>query len=114
MRKATTMLLAAAVVLACGAVGPQDAYVPVEGYVPTADVAIKIAVAVWEPIYGARRSPRRSPTRRHSLRESGPSRVPSRSATRREALPWPRSRRGTGEFSALPTASDRTARSAGP
>ncbi len=53
MRKATTMLLAAAVVLACGAVGPQDAYVPVEGYVPTAEVAIKIAVAVWEPIYGA-------------------------------------------------------------
>jgi NTF2 fold immunity protein len=53
MRKATTMLLAAAVVLACGAIGPQDAYVPVEGYVPTADVAIKIAVAVWEPIFGA-------------------------------------------------------------
>jgi hypothetical protein len=53
MREATTMLLAAAVVLACGAIGPQDAYVPVEGYVPTAEVAIKIAVAVWEPIYGA-------------------------------------------------------------
>lgn len=53
MRKATTMLLAAAVVLACGAIGPQDAYVPAEGYVPTAEVAIKIAVAVWEPIYGA-------------------------------------------------------------
>ena len=53
MRKATTMLLAAAVVLTCGAIGPQDAYVPVEGYVPTAEVAIKIAVAIWEPIYGA-------------------------------------------------------------
>jgi hypothetical protein len=52
MRKATTMLFPAAVVLACGAIGPQDAYVPVEGYVPTAEVAIRIAVAVWEPIYG--------------------------------------------------------------
>ena len=52
MRKATNMLLAAAVVLACGAIGPQDAYVPVEGYFPTAEVAIRIAVAVWEPIYG--------------------------------------------------------------
>jgi hypothetical protein len=47
------MFLAAAVVLACGAIGPQAAYVPAEGYVPTAEVAIKIAVAVWEPIYGA-------------------------------------------------------------
>ncbi len=27
-------------------------YVPEEGYVPNKDVAIKIAVAVWEPIYG--------------------------------------------------------------
>ncbi len=26
---------------------------PVEGYVPDAETAIKIAVAVWEPIYGA-------------------------------------------------------------
>jgi hypothetical protein len=47
MRKATTMLLAAAVVLACGAIGPQAPNVPAEGYVPTAEVA------VWEPIYGA-------------------------------------------------------------
>jgi len=28
-------------------------YKPKEGFVPTKDVAIKIAVAVWEPIYGA-------------------------------------------------------------
>jgi hypothetical protein len=27
-------------------------YKPKEGYVPTAEVAIKIAVAVWIPIYG--------------------------------------------------------------
>jgi len=53
MSKATTMLLTAAFVLACGEIGPPDASVPAEGYVPTAEVAIKIAVAVWEPIYGA-------------------------------------------------------------
>lgn len=28
-------------------------FVPKDGYVPTRDVAIKIAVAAWEPIYGA-------------------------------------------------------------
>ncbi|MDA8135798.1 MAG: NTF2 fold immunity protein [Desulfobacteraceae bacterium] len=27
-------------------------YIPDNGYVPTSEVAIKIAVAVWEPIYG--------------------------------------------------------------
>jgi hypothetical protein len=27
-------------------------YMPKEGYVPNAETAIKIAVAVWEPIYG--------------------------------------------------------------
>ena len=27
-------------------------YMPPQGYVPDADTAIKIAVAVWEPIYG--------------------------------------------------------------
>jgi hypothetical protein len=28
-------------------------FVPKDGYVPNKEVAIKIAVAVWEPIYGA-------------------------------------------------------------
>ena len=33
---------------------PKHTYVPPAGYVPDAATAIKIAVAVWEPIYGAR------------------------------------------------------------
>ena len=31
---------------------PKDTYKPADGYVPDAATAIKIAVAVWEPIYG--------------------------------------------------------------
>ena len=30
----------------------QDRYVPRQGFVPNEETAIKIAVAVWEPIYG--------------------------------------------------------------
>lgn len=30
-------------------------YVPSEGFVPTEETAIRIAVAVWEPIYGVSR-----------------------------------------------------------
>ena len=32
---------------------PKHTYLPSAGYVPDAATAIKIAVAVWEPIYGA-------------------------------------------------------------
>jgi NTF2 fold immunity protein len=35
-----------------GANALRNNYVPNEGYVPNKDVAIKIAVAAWEPIYG--------------------------------------------------------------
>ena len=31
---------------------PKHTYKPAEGYVPDAKTAIRIAVAVWEPIYG--------------------------------------------------------------
>jgi hypothetical protein len=31
-----------------------DKFVPKNGFVPNADTAIKIAVAVWTPIYGAK------------------------------------------------------------
>ena len=31
---------------------PKHTYMPPNGYVPDAATAIKIAVAVWEPIYG--------------------------------------------------------------
>ena len=51
--KATLIgVLAFVITLACGAQEPKDNYVPKEGYVPNKDVAIAIAVAVWEPIYG--------------------------------------------------------------
>ena len=32
--------------------GPPPTYIPPHGYVPDAATAIRIAVAVWEPIYG--------------------------------------------------------------
>jgi NTF2 fold immunity protein len=43
--------------LICGisvvlAAEPKHSYMPAGGYVPDATTAIKIAVAVWEPIYG--------------------------------------------------------------
>jgi NTF2 fold immunity protein len=46
-------------VIACGATlsiaaEPKHTYMPAAGYVPDAATAIKIAVAVWEPIYGAK------------------------------------------------------------
>ncbi|MCL2310165.1 MAG: YbbC/YhhH family protein [Proteobacteria bacterium] len=36
-------------------------FVPRDGFVPTADVAIRIAVAVWEPIYGEQNIARQKP-----------------------------------------------------
>ena len=35
------------------ALAGQPTYKPADGFVPTADVAIAIAVAIWGPIYGA-------------------------------------------------------------
>jgi hypothetical protein len=40
----------AVVLMSCGAM--QHNYKPEAGYVPDKDTAIRIAVAVWEPIYG--------------------------------------------------------------
>ena len=37
-----------------GGVG-KSTYFPQEGYVPNEEAAIKIAVAVWEPIYGSKK-----------------------------------------------------------
>jgi NTF2 fold immunity protein len=53
MKTITAIFLTLGVSLAIWATKPQDNYVPEEGYVPSEDVAIRIAVAVWEPIYGA-------------------------------------------------------------
>jgi hypothetical protein len=38
-------------------------FVPKDGYVPNKEVAIKIAVAVWEPIYGAEKIAAEKPFR---------------------------------------------------
>jgi hypothetical protein len=51
--KAITVTLLALVVAVNGGDGLKHNVVPEDGYVPTKDVAIKVAVAVWEPIYGA-------------------------------------------------------------
>ncbi len=53
MKMITGTLLALVVAVGDGGDGPKHNFVPEDGYVPTKDVAIKIAVAVWEPIYGA-------------------------------------------------------------
>jgi len=44
------LVLIAAVALAAGVA--KHSFTPKEGFVPDAKTAIKIAVAVWEPIYG--------------------------------------------------------------
>ena len=53
MKSLATGMLLCAVALASGDDESKHNYVPKDGYVPTEEVAIKIAVAVWEPIYGA-------------------------------------------------------------
>jgi hypothetical protein len=61
MKTITAIFVALGIAVAIGATGPQNNYVPKDGYVPTEDVAIKIAVAVWEPIYGAGKIARQKP-----------------------------------------------------
>ena len=40
---------------------PKHNFKPVQGYVPDAATAIKIAVAVWEPIYGVKQIAKQKP-----------------------------------------------------
>ena len=47
--------------VALSARAQEPSHARVAGYVPTADVAIAIAVAVWGPIYGARTIAREEP-----------------------------------------------------
>ena len=42
---------------------PKDSYRPSAGYVPDAATAIKIAVAIWAPIYGASEIAKQKPFR---------------------------------------------------
>ncbi len=46
-----------------GALLAQPSYVPPEGFVPDAATAIKIALAVWEPIYGRKQIQSEKPFR---------------------------------------------------
>ena len=43
------------------AADPPHSYVPAQGLVPTSETAIRIAVAIWEPIYGASNIERQKP-----------------------------------------------------
>jgi hypothetical protein len=49
MKRLLILLLATSTIQAA----PSDKFVPKNGFVPDAATAIKIAVAVWTPIYGA-------------------------------------------------------------
>lgn len=52
MKVISSVLLGLVVICSGGGQEPEGGYVPDEGFVPSKEVAIKIAVAVWEPIYG--------------------------------------------------------------
>jgi hypothetical protein len=47
------VILLGAVIGSAATVTVIASFKPKEGFVPTKEVAIKIAVAIWEPIYGA-------------------------------------------------------------
>ncbi len=53
MKSLAILLLLPVVAMSVSGDDSNGGYVPKEGFVPTKEVAIKIAVAVWEPIYGA-------------------------------------------------------------
>src|SRR5262245_25282302 len=64
MRKLHSHLLLPALLLATlvsSAEEAQHGYVPKEGFVPNAETAISIAVAVWSPIYGTENIARQKP-----------------------------------------------------
>jgi hypothetical protein len=63
MKAISSVLLILAVVGVGGGQEPEHGYVPDEGFVPSKEVAIKIAVAVWEPIYGAEKIAKEKPYR---------------------------------------------------
>jgi hypothetical protein len=63
MKAISSVLLVLAVVCSGGGQEPEDGYVPDEGFIPSKEVAIKVAVAVWEPIYGAEKIAKEKPYR---------------------------------------------------
>lgn len=63
MKAISSVLLVLAVVCSGGRQESEDGYVPDEGFIPSKEVAIKVAVAVWEPIYGAEKIAEEKPYR---------------------------------------------------
>ena len=63
MKAIASVLLVLAAVGSGGGQESQDGYVPDEGFIPSKEVAIKVAVAVWEPIYGAEKIAKEAPYR---------------------------------------------------
>jgi hypothetical protein len=61
----TTIAITCSLVLLVGftlaAEAPKHSYKPAGGYVPDAKTAIRIAVAVWEPIYGEKQIGKQKP-----------------------------------------------------
>jgi NTF2 fold immunity protein len=57
------VLLILAVACSGGGQEPEHSYVPDEGFIPSKEVAIKVAVAVWGPIYGAEKIAKEKPYR---------------------------------------------------
>src|SRR5450631_3615065 len=61
MRAIPMLVLVAAFGVTAATLSEPASLKPAAGFVPTADVAIAIAVAVWTPIYGAEHSARERP-----------------------------------------------------
>jgi hypothetical protein len=61
--RVTVLLIGLGAVIPACAEEPYPSFVPKNGFVPTAEVAIRIAVAIWEPIYGADQISKEKPYR---------------------------------------------------
>jgi hypothetical protein len=59
--------VAVAVFIVLGQTSPYGGTKPKDGYVPDADTAIKIAVAVWEPIFGKEKVEKEKPYHAHLI-----------------------------------------------
>jgi hypothetical protein len=59
MKSGAVFFLAA--LLTVGAAHAGSGYLPPEGFVPDQKMAVRIAVAVWSPIYGERKIARQKP-----------------------------------------------------
>lgn len=65
MKTYPTLILSTIIVCLTAGCVTKSSYKPQVGYVPDAETAIKVAVAVWEPIYGAQAIADQKPYRAH-------------------------------------------------